>query len=279
MSPTPVERARHAALAQELLLQAQQVVRERPPHLAPHIRAGLWRDAARWALLALAPPGTSFSHAFAAVASQLGEEARRTVLETDVLSDATLSAEALDAELKLRERTAVALVALAAPQEPPAVGRIARWGAIGILAALVAFVGVATARWALSKPDLAEGKPWRASSALVECHPSRHECGGTRTEILFHTREQVEPWFEIDLSAPQRFSEVVVRNRPDCCRERAVPLILEVSDDQLSWKQLARQDRVFDDWVARFAPVTARFVRLRVPHSSMLHLEGVWIHA
>src|SRR5581483_3332388 len=40
------------------------------------------------------------------------------------------------------------------------------------------------------KPNLAAGKPWSASSSALECHPERAECGGVKTRIFFHTREE-----------------------------------------------------------------------------------------
>jgi hypothetical protein len=48
-------------------------------------------------------------------------------------------------------------------------------------------------------PDLAASKPWRASSSLFVCNPAARECGGAATAIFFHTREEQDPWVEIDL--------------------------------------------------------------------------------
>lgn len=277
MPETSAERSRCTRLARELVRQAEQVSRERASDVAPLIMAGLYRDAARLALVALAPGqplGQAFEHA---VAAQLGDEARRAVLQTDAASDAALSPAALEAEVQLRAMTAEALIAAVAPAPSMRLDRVIRWGVIGLTAGLVAVVGFSLVRWAVSKPDLAAGKPWRTSSSAGECHPEQTECIGSRTAILFHTNDEPNPWFEIDLSAPTQFSSVAVRNRGDAARERAVPLILEVSDDQKTWRELARREAVFDDWVARFEPVTARYVRLRVPRTSMLHLERVQI--
>ncbi|MDP1922172.1 MAG: discoidin domain-containing protein [Myxococcales bacterium] len=126
--------------------------------------------------------------------------------------------------------------------------------------------------------DLAKGKPWRTSSSMFTCHPDSIECGGARTTILFHTQEDAEPWFLIDLGAPTAFRSATVVNRRDDGKERAVPLVLEVSDDEQTWRQVSRRDEVFKVWKPKFDAVTARFVRVRVARRSYLHLEAVRVH-
>jgi hypothetical protein len=128
------------------------------------------------------------------------------------------------------------------------------------------------------KPNLAAGMPWTTSSSMYPCAPDKGECGGVKTNILFHTQNEKEPWFEIDLGKKTRFSSVEVQNRSDFGQDRAVPLILEASDDKISYKQLARRTKVFSTWEAVFAPTEARYVRLRVERTSMLHLDAVEIH-
>jgi hypothetical protein len=127
------------------------------------------------------------------------------------------------------------------------------------------------------RPDIASGKPWSTSSVLSVCHPEIAECGGTKTRIFFHTREEKNPWIEFDLGSPMRFSSLTVQNRTDYS-ERAVPLVVEVSDDRTKYRQVARREDDFGVWHAKFSPQTARYVRLRVDRRSFLHLEGVQIH-
>ncbi len=126
--------------------------------------------------------------------------------------------------------------------------------------------------------NLAEGKPWRTSSKWIDCDPTIGRCGPHVTRILFHTNEDEAPWFELDLGMPTEFSSVSVQNRSDHLPERAVPLIVESSDDQQTWKELARRDETFSTWRAKFPTTTARFVRLRVPRRTFLHLEAVRVH-
>lgn len=131
---------------------------------------------------------------------------------------------------------------------------------------------------ALRPKNLAEGKPWRTSSAALTCVPAEHNCGGTKTDILFHTQEEESPWFELDLGAATSISAATVRNRTDCCQDRAIPLVLEVSDDTTTWREVARRDAPFVTWSVEFTTQTARYVRARALRRTILHLDGVLVH-
>jgi hypothetical protein len=155
---------------------------------------------------------------------------------------------------------------------------VQRW--LRVAAASVVAAGLLFAAWTgLSRvtqgPDLALGKPWRASSKEFECHPQNSECGGARTGIFFHTHDEDSPWVEIDLGAQRTLGRIQVSNREDCCPERAVPLIAEVSDDRTHWRPVARATEAFREWETSFEPVKARYLRLRVDRHSTLHLVRV----
>jgi hypothetical protein len=149
--------------------------------------------------------------------------------------------------------------------------RLVRVGAL--LVSLVALaVGLSHLRRRL-ETDLALGQPWRASSVgHGACTSPAQDCG---SEFFFHTQSENGPWVEIDLGSLRTFSEVRVKNRGDCCGERAVPLLVEVSDDRMRFREVARRGEDFQVWSAEFEPVTARYVRLRSPASTTLHLRQV----
>jgi hypothetical protein len=159
---------------------------------------------------------------------------------------------------------------------------VQRWVRTGILAAIVLvalFMVFNSARRAMQGPDLLLGKPWAASSKAFECHPKDMECGCARSAMFFHTTEEDKPWVEFDMGGPQSFSRLEVINREDCCPERAVPLIVEVSDDKAKWKEIARRTDTFRDWETTFSPTTARYVRLRVDRRTSFHLVRVTLRA
>ena len=139
---------------------------------------------------------------------------------------------------------------------------------------------VSGVRWVMDRSeqgrDLAVGKPWRASSAMsgVGCTSPLQECGES-TDYFFHSTDENGPWLEIDLGKPTTFTGVRVENRRDCCFDRAVPLVVEVGDSPQQFREVARRTSSFSSWLASFSPTKARYVRLRVPRQSLLHLSRV----
>jgi hypothetical protein len=144
--------------------------------------------------------------------------------------------------------------------------------AVALLAATAIVFGV------FSRPNLAQGKRWTASSKFADCDPVAKRCGGVPTAVFFHTNEEENPWFEYDLGAPLSFSSLTIMNRSDAVQDRAVPLVVEISNDRKSYREIARRTSVLDVWEPSFAPVSARYVRLRVARRSFLHLDGVEVH-
>ncbi len=127
--------------------------------------------------------------------------------------------------------------------------------------------------------DLANRATWRVSSAYGEggCKSPLQECDST-DNWFFHTRlNDSEPWIEFTLDEPHQVTEVVVENREDCCAERAIPLSIEVSDDQEHWRTVAERREPFMVWRATFPAVRTRWVRLHVKRPTALHLKRVRI--
>ncbi len=149
-------------------------------------------------------------------------------------------------------------------------------GSLLVLAVLIA--AVPPFRRTIFPPDLAEGKPWVASSAL-EGYQLQGIMGDPNAPVgLFHTRDEMSPSLTIDLGGVKMLHEVTVANRRDCCRERALPLVIEVSRDGLAWRQVGYRRGDFRDWTASFPATRGRFVRLRVERKTILHLGRVAVH-
>jgi hypothetical protein len=148
---------------------------------------------------------------------------------------------------------------------------------LGLALLLVAVVAVSWSSLAGRRrgPDLAAGKPWKASSESDHCKPAEHSCAGIRTDMFFTTVEEEEPWLEIDLGRNTAFNEVDVTNRTDCCPDRAVPLVIEVSRDRKKWREVSRRNDTFSAWETVFKRQNARYVRLRVLRRTIFHLDRV----
>lgn len=148
--------------------------------------------------------------------------------------------------------------------------------AVGIVFAVA--LGPSLLAWLTAPRNLARWAEWTTSSTAFTCHPSHHECGGGRTDIFFHTGNEANPWLRYDLGSAKRVSGLTIVNRQDSLQARAVPLVVEVGDDGTTFREVARQTTAFSTWEPRFEPVTARFVRLRIDGTSVLHLERVEVH-
>lgn len=156
--------------------------------------------------------------------------------------------------------------------------RVVRIG-VGLALGAAVAVAVATGVGKLLEPaDLAKGHPFKTSSKMADCHPEQNECAGFPTKILFHTLEEPNPWYVVDLEAPTQFSRLTIVNRGDSGEARAVPLVVELSDDGTTFREVARRQEVFSTWKPELGPQTARYVRVRVDRTSWLHLEAVRVH-
>ena len=101
----------------------------------------------------------------------------------------------------------------------------------------------------------------------------------------FHTERELDPWWMVDLGAPQQVSRIVVFNRldPDCV-ERATTLAVMVSPDAEEWDLVyAHNGPAFGgiDGHPLVVPLDRsdiRFVRLCLNDYEYLHLDEVEIY-
>ncbi|UCE47818.1 MAG: discoidin domain-containing protein, partial [Phycisphaerales bacterium] len=101
----------------------------------------------------------------------------------------------------------------------------------------------------------------------------------------FHTENELNPWWQIDLGEAVRLGRLVIYNRCDIA-ERASKLAVLVSDDVESFKEIYRHDGTAffghtdkKPLVVRLEGTSARFVRLQLPGKSYFHLDEVEIYA
>jgi hypothetical protein len=206
----------------------------------------------------------------------LVEAARRALSERDFYATSELPKPALKRELRaartfvhrlletidLRQRSPLQVLLVQAQ----------RWLALALaVAALVAIPLVA--RKLRTPPSTIVG--WRTSSAYTGFAAEGKRPSPQFQSLWFHTVEEFSPWVEVDLGFAQQVTAVHLKNRSDCCGDRALPLLVEVSTDRVGFHEVARQDAPFDRVTVGFAPVTARYVRLRVPRRTLLHLEDM----
>jgi len=258
--------------------------------LSPAHAAALYAEALVWALRSFqateSPKSEDLLLDESPVARELGLSADHVAEIGRLLATPKLVFELADRPRKERDEAAkllkrAALVAIDVRERPlraPDGFALVAFARVALTALLlVAAVGGAIVLRP-EKPNLAAGKPWTASSSLFDCHPELAECGGVKTRIFFHTREEQDPWVRYDLGTKTAFSSMRIENRQDGEGDRAVPLVVEVGDDGAHFREIARRSTDFSSWKPSFPTVTARYVRLRVPRRSMLHLEEVAVY-
>jgi hypothetical protein len=150
-----------------------------------------------------------------------------------------------------------------------------RWAAAILvpLATLAAIMWLRHLSW--QRSNLALHKPTTASSYYGQYSDASGAVDGKLWGIGSHTNNDDHPWLRIDLESVHKIHQVIVYASDHCCFERAVPLIIEVSTDGKVYKKVARRNHPFGEWRANFAPVDARYVKLTVDRTSMLHLSEV----
>lgn len=211
---------------------------------ATHRAVRLYRRGLRVLGAACAPAPTAGASA--------GEEAERQALRQQ-----------LRAELAARGLTGLAA------RRPRLV-----YGVAGVLALLLLLPLLA----AWFAPDLAEGKVWTASSNWGPFPITGVMSGEASLDGRFHTNDEPSPWVIIDLGKVYDVHAVEVENRVSCCRERAVPLRIELSVDKQTFWRVAYRRALFERFTAHFASHKARYVRLMVVRRSTLHLRRVAVY-
>jgi hypothetical protein len=200
--------------------------------------------------------------------------------------------DAMIAKLSGEERDAFAgglhdlVMRLAEPLEIEAnrLGRtlFARWSRVIAVAVALALALGFSGKWVSKKLD----GPNLAAKAVVTTSSQFPGQGvdhsllvdGDPDTLGFHTLDGGQQWVVIDLGKVRKFNKVVVYNRPDGYEERAVPLKVEVSTDNVNYKQVAERKETFDKWTAKGLHAEARYVRLKNTPPNFFHLAEVEIH-
>jgi hypothetical protein len=145
---------------------------------------------------------------------------------------------------------------------------------VAVALALGASAAVAAVPGLRSSKDLAEGRPWKASSAHEGYRAEG--IGPSADTAFFHTERQHHPWVAIELEGTPEISAIVVENRADCCGVRALPLNIEVLDGE-EYRLACQRRAAFSTYTCRFPPVRTRSVRLHVAATEFFHLKRVAI--
>lgn len=155
--------------------------------------------------------------------------------------------------------------------------RALRWAGAGVTLAALVVGGVLGVQAATRGPNLARFKPVTMSSQM-DGYPASQATDDAVGVLGAHTNRENRPWLTVDLQGVYSIKQVIVYNRTDCCEDRMVPLIIEVSTNNRDFTLISRRDAEFHTWAAKFTPVQTRYVRLRVDKpSTYLNVNEVQI--
>ncbi|NTV95287.1 MAG: discoidin domain-containing protein, partial [Thiobacillus sp.] len=135
--------------------------------------------------------------------------------------------------------------------------------------------------------NLARGKP-ASQSSTSEWSRSNDAQGAVDGVINggygFHTGNQANPWWQVDLGGSARIDEVRIYNRQDCCGERARTLQVMLSDDGRQWRTAFRHGGTTfggkdgNPLKVALAGAPARYVRLQLNEANWFHLDEVEVY-
>ena len=102
----------------------------------------------------------------------------------------------------------------------------------------------------------------------------------------FHTANEREPWWQVDLGRARPLGRMAVYNRCDATAGRNARLIVLLGDDGKTWRRVYQHDgKTFygqtdkKPLVIEMTGRKARFVRIQLPGTSYFHLDEVEIYA
>jgi len=124
-------------------------------------------------------------------------------------------------------------------------------------------------------PNLASGAIVMISSRDLASPDPAHVIDGDASLFAFHTRAEQNPWVLLDLRREKVVRHIIVYNRLDCCRERAVPLVLKVSHDSQNFTEVARMNEPFGKWDAEVPLQSTRFIRAELQKFGILYLNEI----
>ena len=135
--------------------------------------------------------------------------------------------------------------------------------------------------------NLARSKPASQSSTSEWSRPN--DAQGAVDGIIsgsyaFHTSNQANPWWQVDLGGQASIDEVRIFNRLDCCAERARTLQVMLSDDGRQWRTVYRHGgnlfggRDGKPLKVALSGASARYVRLQLNEANWFHLDEVEVY-
>lgn len=148
----------------------------------------------------------------------------------------------------------------------------------------IAFVLVRAMIWLIAVPNVAYHKPVTASSSFALFADAEGLVDGITGGLLpgFHTQpRENNPWVLVDLKQTYRISSIRIYNRGDTAFDDCLPLAVQLSEDGVTFQELARRTTHFDQsppWILDAKGRRARYVRLQSMGIGYIALSEVEVY-
>jgi len=161
--------------------------------------------------------------------------------------------------------------------------RALRWGRFVALTIVLAMIASWVARTKFLPHNVALGKNVLTNGVRGDNGPFNGPGvvdGRTRGTFGVSTNDSPHPFVTIDLAKPYAITRVRIFNRGDGWYDESLPLALAISDDNATFREVARRTTHFDVWTVDFAPTaTARFVRVAKMAPGAVTLNEIEIYS
>ena len=124
------------------------------------------------------------------------------------------------------------------------------------------------------------------TQAVTTAEDAAGGCDGVKDgKWGFHTAAESQPWWQVDLGSVQALDHVLIFNRCDAVAARCAQLLLLLSEDAQTWRQVYQHNGEtfygFTDNKPLSVPLAgerARYVRVQLPGTDYLHLDEVEVY-
>jgi len=111
-------------------------------------------------------------------------------------------------------------------------------------------------------PNLATGATITTSSKEPNTPDPSKFVDGDIFNLGFFTTHETKPWVNVNLGREKLIGRIVLYNRLDCCRNRAIPLVVKVGHNDRDLVQVARIDKEFETWEGEIVPRLVQVIRI-----------------
>jgi hypothetical protein len=128
--------------------------------------------------------------------------------------------------------------------------------------------------------NLALGKLAQQSSAYSGDYPASNGVDGRKDDgSMFHTNNEQNPWWQVDLQGNYALGYIMLYNRTGCCAERERTVRVLLSQNGSDWQTIyAHNGTIFRELRVEAGGRRARYVRVQLAEQNYFHLQEVEVY-